>query len=147
MNFISNKPSKHPKHYSWTGYSYVEKVENSTEELCNDMLIKKDNCISAIKSCCDNGDLGMLYKTISNTKIPKPLDLQIRKKINECMQSKTNDSGIYSENSENNLSELVKLLHAHCEKSDKSFAEVISSCFDLANKKMVSNKFKSQLGL
>ena len=63
------------------------------------------------------------------------------------MQSKTNDSEIDYEDDKTDLSNLVKSLHAYCTTNGRLFSEALSGCFDLANKKIVSNKFRSQLGL
>ena len=148
LDDMNNKSSKHNENTSWTGHSYVEGVENSTEQLNHYMSIKKLHCTKAIEHFCKSDDLDKLYETISSVTIPRPLALQIRKKINKKMQSKTNDLGIDSENSETNLSKLlVKSFHTHCKTSGVSFAEELSSCFDLANKSIVLSNFKNQLGL
>ncbi len=147
LDDMNNKSSKHNENTSWTGHSYVEGVENSTEQLNHYMSIKKLNCTKAIEHFCNSGDLDELYKIISRAIIPKPLDLQIRKKINKKMQFKTNDSEIDSEDDKTNLSKFVESFHTYCKTSGKPFAKELSSCFDLANKKIVLNNFKKQFGL
>ena len=147
LDDMNNKSSKHNENTSWTGHSYVEGVENSTEQLNHYMSIKKLNCTKAIEHFCKSDDLDKLYETISRAMIPKPLALQIRKKINKRMQSESNNLKIDSEDDQTDLSKLVESFHTHCKTNGKPFAEELSSCFDLANKKIVSERFRSQLGL
>ena len=132
---------------AWYGISYVEDVNYSINILSDSMLSKKDKGLHAIDSFCKSDDLDQLYETISHAMIPEPLALQIRKKINKRMQSKTNDSEIDSEKDKTNLSKLVESFYTHCKTSGVSFAEELSSCFDLANKSIVLSNFKKRLGL
>ncbi len=139
------------ENYFWPGVhnkkTVTEKMKDITALLKSKIDENNNNCISAINSFINNNDLKKLYKVISRAKISNPLNLQIRKKINEIMQSKTNDSEIDYEDDKTDLSNLVKSLHAYCTTNGRLFSEALSGCFDLANKKIVSNKFRSQLGL
>ncbi len=144
IDVINKNPSWYGLHYKET---VTEKRKNIAELSKSKMDKNKSKSIEAIKSFIDNNNLDKLYEAISGAKIPKELDLQIRKKINKSMQYKTNDSEIVSEDDKTNLSKLVESFHTHCKTSGKLFAEELSSCFDLANKEIVSERFRSQLGL
>jgi len=145
--FMANKDSLDDEKNAWYGISYVEDVDVSARRLLQSMSSKKYHGYCAIDSFCKSDDLDKLYETISRAMIPKPLALQIRKKINKRMQSKTDHSEIDSEDDKTNLSNLVELFHTNCQTIGKPFAEELSSCFDLANKEVVLNRFRKKLGL